>query len=145
MIKIDYPEHSFNMKAENDKEFIFDEFRKLWVRLTPEEWVRQNILQYLVKVQQYPASLMAIEKEIVSGELKKRCDIVVYKDARPWMIVECKEMNVPLSEHVLRQALHYNIPLSSNYICITNGSHTYLWQLHNGQAVDVAAFPAYKG
>ena len=52
------------MKQEDDKEFIFDEFRKLWVRLTPEEWVRQNFLQYLVQVKNYPASLIAVETEI---------------------------------------------------------------------------------
>jgi len=113
------------------------------VRLTPEEWVRQNVLQYLVKVKRYPASLMAIEKEIRLGELKKRCDIIIYKQNKPWMIIECKEMNVPLSETVLQQALHYNIPLSSAYICISNGSHTYLWELNNGEITDAVEFPSY--
>ena len=89
MIKIQYPKFDFRIKKEDGKEWIFDEFRKQWVRLTPEEWVRQNILQYLVQVKKYPASLIAIEKEITLGELRKRFDILIYRDAKPWMIIEC--------------------------------------------------------
>ena len=76
---------------------IFDEYRKQWLHTYTEEWVRQNFLQYLVQVKRYPASLIAVEKEIYLGDLKKRFDIVVYKESKPWMIVECKEMKVPLN------------------------------------------------
>ena len=114
MIKIDYPPYQPKIKKENKKEFIFDEFRKRWVVLTPEEWVRQNFLQYLTLIKKYPASLIAVEKEIKLGELKKRFDIVVYDShTKPWMIVECKEMNVALDRTVLDQVLRYNIDRKS--------------------------------
>jgi hypothetical protein len=143
MVKIVYPPHDFRMRTENDKEFIFDEFRKLWVRLTPEEWVRQNMLQYLVKTKEYPASLVAVEAEIKLNDLRKRCDIVVYREDRPWMIIECKEMNVPLSASVLEQVLRYNIRLEVSYIAITNGSATYLWELRDGKATEQLSFPVF--
>ena len=131
------------MREEDGKEVIFDEFRKLWVRLTPEEWVRQNLLHYLVKEKKYPSSLIAVETEIKLNDLKKRCDIVVYQQGRPWMIIECKEMNVVLNEAVLSQVLRYNIPLDVAFIAISNGSETYLWKLDNGNAIQQASFPLY--
>jgi len=143
MVSIQYPHNDFRMKAEDDKEFIFDEFRKSWVRLTPEEWVRQNILHYLTKTKNYPASLIAVETEIRLNDLRKRCDIVVYKNHTPWMIIECKEMNVPLNAAVLEQVLRYNIQLSVPYISITNGNEIYVWLLENGKAIEQVAFPDF--
>ena len=93
--------------------------RKRWLVLTPEEWVRQNFLQYIVRVKKYPASLIAIEKEIYLGELKKRCDIVVYsRDTLPWMIIECKEMNESLNAKVLDQILRIIITLPAKLLVI---------------------------
>ena len=125
MIDIDFPAYDFKIKKEKGKEIIFDSLRKQWVSLTPEEWVRQNFLQYLIQIKKYPASLIAIEREIALGDLRKRFDIVVYKHAKPWMIVECKEMNVALSESTLKQVLNYNIALEVKYLIITNGKATY--------------------
>jgi len=125
MIKIPFPQHSYKIKNENGKEFIFDECRRQWLILTPEEWVRQNFLQYLIQVKQYPPSLIAVEREIILGDLKKRCDIVVFKDAKPWMIVECKEINIQLNEAVIKQILSYNISLQVSYLVITNGTSTF--------------------
>jgi hypothetical protein len=122
MIKIEYPDHAYKIKKEGDKEIIFDELRRLWVRLTPEEWVRQNFLQYLVQVKKYPSSLIAIEKELLLGELKKRFDILVYDAAhQPWMMIECKAMEIPLDEKVLHQLLRYNITIPVPFLVITNG------------------------
>ncbi len=102
MIKIEYPEYIYKIREEAGKELIFDVLRKSWVRLTPEEWVRQNFLQYLVLVKKYPSSLIAVEKELMLGELKKRFDILVYDfNHRPWMMVECKAMEIALDEKVL--------------------------------------------
>ncbi len=124
MIKINYPKYQPKIKNENNKELIFDEVRKRWVILTPEEWVRQNFLQYLIQVKKYPAALIAVEKEIPLGDLKKRFDIVVYDKALvPWMIIECKEMTAELNKKVLDQILRYNIILQVPYLVITNGSY----------------------
>lgn len=142
MIKIEYPAYQPKIKLENEKELIFDEFRKRWVLLTPEEWVRQNFLQYLTQIKKYPASLIAVEKEIKLGELKKRFDIVIYDaDTRPWMIVECKEMNVALNKSVLEQVLRYNISLHVPYLVITNGSYCMALALKQNLMESLDALP----
>jgi hypothetical protein len=142
MIKIDYPPYKPRIKNEKDKEFIFDEIRKRWVTLTPEEWVRQNFLQYLTIAKKYPASLIAVEKEIAMGDLKKRFDIVVYaKNTQPRMIVECKEMNVELNSKVLDQALRYNSALQVPYLIITNGSYCRAFECVAGGLQELTAIP----
>lgn len=143
MIKITFPNTPFRIRESEGKEWIFDEIRKLWVRLTPEEWVRQNILQYLVEVLKYPPSLIAIEKEITVGELKKRFDVLVYKDALPWMMIECKEMNIPLDDSVLRQLLTYHITLQTGFLFITNGKETRGFAIWEGQLQEVQEFPSF--
>lgn len=112
------------MREEEGKELIFDELRRLWVRLTPEEWVRQNFLQYLVQTMQYPASLIAVERELKLGELRKRFDVLVYnRQHKPWLMVECKAMEVELDESVLQQVLRYNIAVPVPFLVITNGHY----------------------
>ncbi len=141
MIKLTYPTHNFRIKEEANKEFIFDEVRRQWTRLSPEEWVRQNFLQYLIQVKRYPASLISVEKEIKTRELKKRYDIVVYKKERPWMIVECKEMEVPLNDAVIKQVLNYNAYLDVDFLVITNGSSTHVFETCSQQWL--SDFPDY--
>ena len=103
MIIINYPEQDFRIKKEEGKESIFDKLRKKWIILTPEEWVRQNFIKYLIEDKKYPSSLIATEKELRLGELKKRFDILVYdKNHKPWLMVECKSMEVKLDEAVLQ-------------------------------------------
>ena len=144
MLAIEFPAYNFSIRQQQGKEYIFDTIRKKWVRLTPEEWVRQNVIQYLLQVKQYPSSLLAIEKEIQLGELKKRCDIVVYKNAEPWMIIECKEMNVPLSEAVFMQAIRYNLANCCTYIIISNGNSSKGWHLQNGSATEIDNLPLWE-
>lgn len=144
MIKIEYPPYQPKIKKEAGKEYIFDEIRKKWIVLTPEEWVRQNFLQYLIQIKKYPASLIAVEKEIKLGELKKRFDVVVYDcNTKPWMIVECKEMNVPLGKAVLDQVLRYNISLDVPYLVATNGRHCMALQLKDGDMTIIESLPAF--
>ena len=142
MIRIEYPPYQPKIKKESNKEFIFDDTRKRWVMLTPEEWVRQNFLQYLIHVKKYPASLIAVEKEIRLGELKKRFDIVVHDKAlKPWMVIECKEMDVQLNEMVLDQVLRYNITLQVPYLVITNGSYCMAMECTNNQLRELNELP----
>jgi hypothetical protein len=142
MIKIEYPPYKPKIKEEVGKEFIFDEFRKRWVLLTPEEWVRQNFLQYLTQTKKYPASLIAIEKEIKLGELKKRFDVLVYdRESNPWMIIECKEMNVALDKTVLDQVLRYNISLNVSYLVITNGTYCKALNLKENNVSEIDLLP----
>lgn len=144
MIQIEYPAYHPKIELKDGKENIFDEFRKKWIVLTPEEWVRQNTLQYLTQTLQYPAALIAVEKEIKLGELKKRFDIVVYdKNTKPWMIIECKEMNVPLDKSVLDQVLRYNISLQVPFLVITNGMHCMAFSCNSMDILELKEFPAF--
>lgn len=144
MVAINFPEPAFRMKQENSREYIFDPLRKKWLLLTPEEWVRQNFIQYLSQVKRYPSSLIALEKEIRLGELRKRFDILIYnKNHQPWMMVECKASEVKLDEAVLQQVLRYNIGVPVEYIIITNGHFTYGWQRTEGSFVALDAIPSF--
>ena len=129
MIAVEFPEPVFKLKKEKDVEFIFDTIRKQWLVLNDEEWVRQNFIQYMVQTLQYPHSFIAVEKEIMLGEMKKRFDILVYdKHHRPWMMIECKAPVVPLTDAALQQVLRYNISVPVSFLVITNGHFTYGWQ-----------------
>ena len=143
MLQINYPDYNFRIKKEKNKELIFDEVRLQWITLTPEEWIRQNFLQYLIKVKEYPKSLLSIEKIISLGELKKRCDIVVYKNNLPWMIVECKEMNIDLKVPVLEQILRYNIGLPVKYLVLTNGNKTFAFELSENGLIEINELPVF--
>lgn len=144
MIHVSFPEQKFRIGGEKDKEIIFDEFRKIWVRLSPEEWVRQNILQYLVQVMRYPKSLIAIEKEIHLGDLRKRFDIMIWSpDHLPWMIIECKAGVIPLTQNVLEQVLRYNMSVPVPFLIVTNGNHTAGFERKDGGIAEINIFPPY--
>ncbi|RYD94820.1 MAG: type I restriction enzyme HsdR N-terminal domain-containing protein [Sphingobacteriales bacterium] len=146
MIEVLYPEPQFRYKDEGGKRYIFDGLRRQWLLLTPEEWVRQNFLQYLQQVLNYPAALIALEKEIRLNELRKRFDILVYDAAhQPWLIVECKAPEVPLAPHVLEQALRYNISVPVPYLVITNGAHTMGWIKQDDKLVSLSSLPPWPG
>lgn len=144
MIKLSYPQPEFRMKRENGKELIFDAFRRQWVIITPEEWVRQNFLQVLVRQLRYPPALVAVEKEIKLGSLKKRFDILVYdKEHRPWMLVECKSQQVVLDDTVVSQVLRYHAGLPVNYLAITNGDYCQAWLKSESGFVPVTELPVH--
>ena len=145
MLTIHYPDPGFSVKQEQGREFIFDPLRKKWLLLTPEEWVRQNFVNYLIKVQQYPSTLIAMEKMISLGELTKRFDILVYNvNHQPFMMVECKAPAIPLTENVLHQLLRYHISVPAGYLIITNGSRTYGWVKKNDKLEPLTEIPAWE-
>ena len=128
MLNVKYPEKKPSVSLRDGVEKIFCVSRKKWVVLTPEEWVRQNFILYLSEILHYPISLMAVEKQIKVGELTKRFDIVIFKDSVPFILIECKEMNVPLTTSVLHQVLNYNIGVQSRFIVVTNGNQSYAFE-----------------
>lgn len=145
MIRINFPKDKVITRQQSGINEIFDAVRKKWLVLTPEEWVRQNFIQFLLIEKKYPGSLIAIEKEIKLGELKKRCDIVVYnKESQPWMIIECKEMNVTLSTKTLDQILRYHIALPASYLVITNGNYCFGFKKEKGQFFEIDLFPEFE-
>jgi hypothetical protein len=116
----------------NGKEQIFCAWRHRWVRLTPEEWVRQQLLHRMVEQLGYPASLIAVEVAITVGEVHKRCDAVVYGNlslpseegrggASPLLLIECKAETVPLTQKTLDQAITYNRKLNVPFLLLHNG------------------------
>jgi hypothetical protein len=144
MIKTEFPKDQLKIQQRENVNQIFDAIRKKWVVLTPEEWVRQNMLQYLLSIKKYPASLIAIEKEIRLGTLKKRCDIVVYdRTSQPWMIIECKEMKVSLSEKTMEQILRYHQALPASYLVITNGSFCRGFQKSEDRFEEISSLPDF--
>ena len=90
----------------------------------------------------YPASLIAVEKQLQVGELKKRFDIVLYKDAAPFLLIECKAMQVPVSQKTMEQAMRYNIALRAGHFIITNGNNSYGFSMVNGTIITLNQFPA---
>lgn len=142
MIKIDYPSYPFKTKNENTRTHIFDIIRKQWLVLTPEEWVRQNFLQYLLQIKKCPQGLIAVEKEIKLGPLTKRCDIVVYNDqGSPVLIVECKAMDVELTEKALDQILRYNMSVPVPFLVVTNGSYCFGFRRTGAALVMIKEIP----
>jgi hypothetical protein len=146
MLPIQYPEPAFRVKKEQGKTFIFDPLRKKWLLLTPEEWVRQNFVQYLVQVKKYPADLIAQEKVIRLGELKKRFDILIYDTHhQPWMMIECKSPEIELTEAVLHQLLRYHISIPVGLLVITNGKLSYGWEKKDGNLQMIPEVPVWQG
>ncbi|HOZ85957.1 MAG TPA: type I restriction enzyme HsdR N-terminal domain-containing protein [Niabella sp.] len=144
MILIEYPKPDFKIEFKNNQPFIFDPIRRKWLVLQDEEWVRQNFVHYLLLSKQYPQSLIALEKEIQLGSLKKRFDILVYDPVhQPWMLVECKSQKVPITEKTLLQILRYHITMPAKYLILTNGLETYGWQKIDGKLIEIDSLPEF--
>lgn len=142
MVVVEFPFYPFNVKQEAGKEWLFDEFRKCWVVITPEEWVRQRWLQYLVQTMRYPASLIAVEKEIKLGDLRKRFDILVYDQQHaPWMMIECKATSIKLDIKVLEQLLHYHISIPTPYLVVSNGHYSRAFGKREGKLIELERLP----
>ena len=131
----------FKIEEKNGAQLIYDPFRKKQVVLTPEEWVRQQILDYLVTEKKYPASMISVEKQIKVGNLNKRYDVLIYKKENPWMIIECKEENEVLNDNVLHQLLSYNSILKVSFLVITNGHQLHCYDVANSKWSN--SFPVY--
>jgi hypothetical protein len=122
MVKLNLPAYDVGLKKEQGKILIFDLLRKRYVVLTPEEWVRQHFIHYLINHLKYPRALIKIEGGLVFNTLQKRSDIVVFnREGNPWMMIECKAPELKLSKRTIRQASIYNHSLKAKYIVITNG------------------------
>ncbi len=122
MLNIELPEYQFKVRRNDGKSEIFDIVRKKFVALTPEEWVRQRFVQYLLREKNVPSTLIAIEKTLVYNTMKKRADIVAYSSKGfPVLMVECKSEEVELSQKVFDQIAVYNIALKVPFLIITNG------------------------
>jgi len=145
MIEVSYPEPAFRYRDEGGRRLIFDGIRRCWLVLTPEEWVRQNFIAFLLHRCAYPSSFVAVEKELRLNDLRKRFDLLVYDGGhQPWMLVECKAPEVPLTEEVLQQLLRYHLALPVPFLVITNGTHTLAWRKKEGRLVELDRLPDWS-
>jgi type I site-specific restriction endonuclease len=122
MHQLNFPRISVRLKEADGKVWIFDGIRKKFIVLTPEEWVRQHLVQYMVLQKGYPKSLIKIEGGLSYNQLSKRSDVVVYdKSGKPWLVAECKAPIIELTEKTVRQAFVYNQTLKARYVVLSNG------------------------
>lgn len=129
---LNLPEFSFRLKNVNGQIIIFDEFRKKWVVITPEEWVRQNMVKYLSLYKGYPSTLMSLEKKVMINGLSLRYDLLVRdRNGKPLMIAEFKAPGVEIDQAVINQAIRYNNILLAPYVLISNGLSHYVCKLDN--------------
>lgn len=126
MLLLNLPSFEVKIVINQGKRLIFDSIRKKYVALTPEEWVRQHFVNWLVTEKGYPASLMANEVQIQLNSTRKRCDTVLYDTSlRARMIVEYKSPDVEITQHVFDQITRYNMVLKVKYLVVSNGLHHY--------------------
>ena len=147
MEKLNLPTYNFNINLEGQRKLIFDSIRKKYVVLTPEEWVRQNFISYLVEDKNYPRGLIAVEKKVDVNRMPQRSDIVLYNNkAEPIMIVECKAASVKISQDTFNQVARYNMKLQVPYLVVTNGLNHYCCQIdyENNSYKFVLEIPDYK-
>ena len=122
MAQLNLPAAELKIRKQNGKNYIFDRLRKQWVRLTPEEFVRQQFVSFLIEHKSYPSGRMANEIEIVLGNVKKRCDTVLYDNyLHPLMIIEYKAPSVAISQKTFDQIAHYNLALQVPWLIVSNG------------------------
>jgi hypothetical protein len=141
LTKLNLPEYNFKFK----ENLIFDEIRKKYIVLTPEEWVRQNIIKFLIKNLNYPAHLIGIEKQIKVFGTIKRPDIIIFdKKLEPIMIVECKKTNIKITEKTLNQTINYFIELKPKYFLLTNGIRHYCCKITNNSCFFLKQIPNYN-
>ena len=130
MQKLNFPEYLFRFKNSENKVLIFDEIRKKFVVLTPEEWVRQHVVKFLLEEKKYPKSYINVEKNIKINGLTKRYDIVVFNpNGSIFLLVECKAPEVSITQNVFDQIARYNLKLNAQYLMVTNGLNNYFCQM----------------
>ena len=147
MQKLNFPTYTFRFKTSENKLLIFDDIRKKFVVWQPEEWVRQNCVQFLVHEKNYPKSLINVEKELKINNLRKRYDIVVFNsDGSIRLMVECKSYKSNIDQSVFDQIARYNLALDAKFLMVTNGiNHYYCFMDHASKKYEfLKEIPKYK-
>lgn len=147
MQKLNFPVYSFRFKNSENKVSIFDEIRKKFILLTPEEWVRQHVVQFLLQDKKYPKSYINVEKLIKINNLSKRYDGVVFQpNGEIFLLIECKAPEVPISQQTFDQIARYNLVMKAKYLMVTNGLNHYFCQMdfENEKYVFLKELPEYS-
>lgn len=134
MLNLSFPNYEFRLKEINQKRFIFDEIRKKYIELTPEEWVRQNCVKFLINDRKFKRNLISIEKRIKLNNTIKRFDILVHDNyGNCNLLVECKAPNVKINQDSFDQILRYNQVINAKFLMITNGIINYYCKINKLQ------------
>lgn len=147
MEKLNFPEYTFRMRQQHGKLAIWDPARKKYVALTPEEWVRQHVLQYLILEKGVPPALISVEASLKVYRTMKRYDLVVFdRNRKPLLVTECKASQVTLDQRVIDQVLRYNLTLGARFLLVTNGLKHYMFKkgTEEGEYLPVKNLPAYE-
>jgi len=147
MQKLNFPQYSFRFKNNQNKIAVFDDLRKKFVILTPEEWVRQHCVKFLQIEKNYPLSLINVEKQLKIGKLTKRYDIVVFEsEGNIQLIVECKAPKVKITQETFDQIARYNLTLQANFLMVTNGMEHYFCKMdyENENYIFLKDIPEYS-
>lgn len=147
MKQLNFPTYSFRFKNSENKASIFDEIRKKFVVLTPEEWVRQNVVRFLLEEKKYPKSYINVEKLIRINDLSKRYDIVVFQpNGTIFLLIECKAPEVQITQQTFDQIARYNLVLKAEYLMVTNGLNHYfcMMDFENEKYVFLKDLPEFK-
>jgi hypothetical protein len=147
MKKLNFPVYSFRFKNSENKVAIFDEIRKKFILLTPEEWVRQHTVQFLLQDKKFPKSYINVEKLIKINDLSKRYDVVVFQpNGEIYLLIECKAPEVQITQQTFDQIARYNLVLKAKYLMVTNGLNHYFCQMdfENEKYVFLNELPSYK-
>ena len=145
--KLNFPAFEFRIEKISDKLMIFDVLRKKSVRLTPEEWVRQHLIRYLIEIRHYPKSMIKVESGLKYNTLLKRSDVLIFDQAgSPFMVIECKSPETKLDDNVVHQVAAYSRSLQVRYIGISNGLNHFCWEIDqkNRSTVSLDDFPEYS-
>jgi len=142
-MQLNFPSYEFRIERKEDSLKIYDAFRRKWVVLTPEEWVRQHVLAFLVQTKNYAASLIAVERSLVYNTKRRRFDVLVFdKQSKPFMLIECKAPEVALTTETLIQVCTYNTVFKVPYLFISNGLSHLLFSLNeHDKYVSESEFP----
>lgn len=147
MYQLNLPQYQFKIKKQENRLFVFDEQRKKYVALTPEEWVRQHFIRFLIEERGYPASLLAMEYQLDWNGMKKRCDTVLFStDALPLLIIEFKAPHIPITQQVFDQVAVYNAKLNVQFFILSNGLEHYCCRIdtENTRYEYLPDIPFYK-
>lgn len=126
MKALNLPSYNFRFKEQEGRTLIYDIVRKKFVVLTPEEWVRQNFIRFLIEEKKYPASLIAVEVGLKYNQLQKRADVLIYnKQGQAYLMIECKAPEVKITQDVFHQIAVYNMSFKVDYLVVTNGMDHY--------------------
>jgi len=130
MQKLNFPAYTFRFKNSENKVAIFDDIRKKFILLTPEEWVRQHVVKFLLEEKKYPKAHINVEKVLKINGLTKRYDVAVFQpDGKIHLLVECKAPDVVITQNVFDQIARYNMTLDAGYLMVTNGLNHYFCQI----------------